>query len=115
MLEKESGEERQSGSHGPSQVPRLQVHLKGFQKDRAGGLDPSDLLNCQRSPKEIFSGTLQTSFWTLPGLLPTLTMSTRISPGSSPSGITSQTSHPSLTTRSQKTLPTEPLHRRLET
>lgn len=91
MLEKESGEERQSGSHGPSQVPRLQVHLKGFQKDRAGvDWTPQIFSIVSVVQRKFFQGLCKLPSGLCQDPLPTLTMSTRISPGSSPSGITSE-------------------------
>ena len=91
MLEKESGEEGESGSHGPCQVPRLQVHLKGFQEDRAG----VDWTPQSFSLISVVQRKFLQRLCRLPSGLcqdppPTLTTSTRISPGSLPSGVTSE-------------------------
>ena len=75
-------------------------------------MDPSELLTRQHSPKEISSGTLQTSFWTLPGRTTNPHHLHTHQPWKPTLRRHLLTSHPSLTTRShQMTLPTEPVHR----
>ena len=91
MLEKESGEEGESGSHGPSQVPRLQVHLKGFQKDRAGvDWTPQSFSLVSIVQRKFLQGLCKLPSGLCQDPPPTLITSTHISPGSPPSGVTSE-------------------------
>lgn len=91
MLEKEPGEEGDSGSHGPCQVPRLQVHLKGFQEDRAGvDWTPQSFSLISVVQRKFLQGLRRLPFGLCQDPPPTLTTSTCISPGSPPSGVTSE-------------------------